>query len=188
MQKNRINKIIIVFFLLTLVSCNRKKEEKNPINYFEFSYTNTFGSSFTLVYRPKDSLYIRQHWSANDVSDSLLVPQSKTNYSAKINTSDEQILLRFVSKLKLTKFKNEYFEDYCDGVSYAIFVDKDSIKKLISVHSDNAPKELDSLAIWIYKFKEKLKLNKTEKELKLNSAKYVIPPPPPPPIEKNKGI
>ena len=186
-MQSRTNKIILILFLLTLISCSRKKEEENPIKYFEFSYDDTFGSSFTLVYKPKDSLYIRQHWSASEVFDSLKIPKGKTNYSAKINSSDEQILVKLISELKLRKLKNEYFEDYSDGRTYAVFIDKDSIKKLISVHSHNAPKELDSLARWIYKFKQKLKLNKTEKEPKLKSAKYVLPPPPPPPIEKKQN-
>lgn len=183
-MKSRTNRVILLIFILTSLSCSRKKEEGNPIKYFEFSYGDTFGSSFTLVYKPKDSLYIRQHWSASEVFDSLKIPKGKTNYSAKINASDEQNLIKLISELKLRKLKAEYFEDYSDGVTYAIFINKDSIKKSVSVHSHNAPKELDRLARWIYKFKEKLKLTKTEKELKLKSAKYVLPPPPPPPIEK----
>lgn len=187
-MKSRTNRMLLFLFLLTSLSCIRKNEEKNPIKYFEYSYDDTFGSSFTLVYKPKDSLYIRQHWSASEAFDSLKIPKGKTNYSAKINASDEQNLIKLISELKLRKLKDEYFEDYSDGIAYAIFIDKDSIKKSISVHSHNAPKELDSLARWIYKFKEKLKLTKTEKELKLAGAKYVLPPPPPPPIKKRNGI
>ncbi|MBK0369903.1 DUF6438 domain-containing protein [Flavobacterium agrisoli] len=183
-----ITKIILILFLLTLISCNRKTEEENPIKYFEFSYGDTFGSSFTMVYKPKDSLYIRQHWSSSEVFDSLNIPQGKTNYSAKISESDEQSLVKVISKLKLRTLKNEYFEDYSDGRTYAIFINNDSIKKLIKVHSHNAPKELDSLAGWIYQLKQKLKLKKTEKELNFKSAEYVLPPPPPPSIEKKKGI
>ena len=188
-MQSKTNKIIVILFLLALISCNRKREEANPIKYFEFSYDDTFGSSFTLVYKPKDSLYIRQHWSACEIFDSLKIPKGKTNYSAKINVGDEQNLISLISKLKLKKLKNEYFEDYSDGRTYAILIDKDSITKLIKVHSHNAPKELDSLAGWIYKLKVKLKLTKTEKKLKLKSAKYVLPPPPPPPpfVEKNKN-
>jgi hypothetical protein len=184
-MQSRTNIIILILFLLTFISCIREKE--NSIKYFEFSYDDTFGSSFTLVYIPKDSLYIRQHWSASEEFDSLKIPKGKTNYSSKINASDEQSLVKLISELKLRKLKNEYFEDYSDGRTYAVFIDKDSIRKLISVHSHNAPKELDSLARWIYKFKEKLKLTKTEKEPKLKSAKYVLPPPPPPPIEKKQN-
>ncbi|WP_369765397.1 hypothetical protein [Flavobacterium sp. WC2429] len=187
-MQSRTNKIIVILFLFTLISCNKKREEVNTIKYFEFSYDDTFGSSFTLVYKPKDSLYIRQHWSASEVFDNLKIPKGKTSYSAKIKASDEQNLIRLISKLKLKKLKNEYFEDYSDGRTYTILIDKDSIAKLIKVHSHNAPKELDSLAGWVYKLKVKLKLTKTEKKLKLKSSKYVLPPPPPPPIvEKNKN-
>ena len=187
-MQSRTYKIILVFFLLTLISCSRKTEEENPIKYFEFSYDDTFGSSFTIVYKPKDSLYIRQHWSASEVFDSLKIPKGKTSYCAKISESDEQSLVKLISKLKLRKLKNEYFEDYSDGRTYAMFIDKDSITKLIRVHSHTAPKELDSLGGWIYQLKQKLILKKTERELKLKSSKFVLPPPPPPPIiEKNKN-
>jgi hypothetical protein len=187
-MQNRTNRILLCLVLLTSLSCARKKEEENSIKYFEFSYDDTFHSSFTLVYKPKDGLYFRQHWSASEVFDSLKIPRGKTNYSAKISFSDEKKLVELISALKLKKLKSEYFENYSDGTTYSMFIDKDSINKLITVHSDNVPKELDSLARWIYNLKEKLKIRKTEKKLELKSSKYVLPPPPPPPIKNKNGI
>jgi hypothetical protein len=187
-MQNRTNKFLLYFVILTLLSCNRKKADENSIKYFEFSYNDTFHSSYTLIYKPKDSLYFRQHWSASDAFDSLKIPRGKTNYAAKINPSEEKKLVELISALKLRKLKNEYFEDYSDGTTYSIFIDKDSINKLVAIHSHNIPKELDSLARWIREFKEKVKIKKTEKKLEFKSSKYVLPPPPPPPIiEKNKN-
>lgn len=179
-MKIRTNKIILAFFLFFSISCSRKGED-NTIRYFEFSFNDTFNTCYTLVYKPNDSLYIREHWNASDIFDSLAVPKGKTNYSAKINPSDEENLIRLVSQLNLRKLNDEYYENFSDGTTYAIFVDKDSINKLITVHSDKPPKELDSLAIWTHQLKENLKLNRTEKKFKFKSSKFVVPPPPPPP-------
>ena len=182
-MQNRTNKFFLCFVLLTLLSCNRKKEDENSIKYFEFSYNDTFHSSYTLIYKPNDSLYFRQHWSASDVFDSLTIPRGKTNYAAKISASEEKKLVELISALKLKKLKSEYFENYSDGTTYSMFIDKDSINKLVAVHSHDAPKEINSLTRWIRELKEKLKIRRTEKKLEFKSAKYVIPPPPPPPIK-----
>ncbi|MFN3299566.1 MAG: hypothetical protein ACK41Z_05165 [Sediminibacterium sp.] len=68
-----------------------------------------------------------------------------------------------------------------------MFIDKDSIGKLVVVHSHNAPKEFYLLANWIREFKEKLKIKRTGKMLEFKSSKYVLPPPSPPIITKNKN-
>jgi len=175
-------KIILCSILLVSFSCTKKREAENPIKYFEFSFNNTFETSFSLVYKPNDSLYIREHWSFNDIYDSVKSPKGKTNYSAKINGKEEKELVKLISSLNLKKIKNGHFEDYSDGDTYAIFLKKDSINKMITVRSLNAPKELDSLAYWIYHLKSKLILVKTNKKLNFKTAKYVLPSPPPPPI------
>jgi hypothetical protein len=175
-------RIALCFLFLISLSCTRKTESKNPVKYFEFSFNDTFHSCFTLIYKPKDSLYIREHWSANDIYDTVKSPKSKTNYSAKISAEKETELLKLITSINFKNLKKEYFENYSDGVTYTILMQNDSINKLVSVHSDNAPKELDSLAHWILDFKESLILIKTKKKLKIKSAKYVLPPPPPPKI------
>lgn len=179
---------ILFCLLLISLSCTKKSEKENSVKYFEFSYNNTFQTSFTLIYKPKDSIYIREHWSFNDIYDSVKSPKSKTNYSAKISPEKEEELLKLISSVNFKNLKSEYFEDYCDGVIYGIYIQKDSINKLVSVHSHNAPKQLDSFAHWIYELKEKLILIKTKKKLNIKSAKYILPPPPPPIMEKQNGI
>lgn len=178
-MKNRTYNIALVFLLLISFSCSRKSE-KDSIKYFEFSFNDTFHSSYTLIYKPKDSLYVRQHWSANDIYDSVKIPRGKTNYTVKLNVADEERLVKLISSIKLGKIEDEYFENYSDGTTYAVFIEKDSVNKMIAVHSHKAPKELDSLARWIYRLKEKLKLIPTRKRFETKSSKYVVPPPPPP--------
>lgn len=181
-------RVVIFCILLISFSCNKKSEKESSVKYFEFSYDNSFETSFTLIYKPNDSIYLREHWSFNDIYDSVKSPKSKTNYSAKISAEKEEELLKLISSINFKSLKNEYFEDYSDGNTYAVFIEKDSINKLITIHSHNAPKELYSLAHWIYELKKKLILVETKKKLNIISAKYVLPPPPPPaPIMKNKN-
>ena len=146
----------------------------------EFSFSNTFETSFSIKLIPGDSLYIREHWSANDIYDSIKRPRSKTNYVSKLNTEQLKTLNRLVSKLTLKEYRDEYFEDYVDGSTYSFWIDKDSIKKQVNVHSYNeVPKELDSLAMWLYKLKLDLALKEIDKKLDFKTAKFVNPPPAP---------
>ena len=178
-------RVVIFCILLISFSCTKKSEKESSVKYFEFSYDNSFETSFTLIYKPNDSIYLREHWSFNDIYDSVKSPKSKTNYSAKISAEKEEELLKLISSINFKSLKNEYFEDYSDGNTYAVFIKKDSINKLITIHSHNAPKELYSLAHWIYELKKKLILVETKKKLNIISAKYVLPPPAP--VMKNKN-
>ena len=54
---------------------------------------------------------------------------------------------------------------------------KNGEQKLISVHSNNSPKELDEFAFWIYELKKSLKLIETKKVLNFKS-KIETPNPP----------
>lgn len=157
-----------------------KKEEKASYKYFEFSYDDTFGSSFSLKFKANDSIYIREHWNSKDIFDSTSSPRGKTNYIAIITKNQRQTLNNLISKIQLQKYDSLYYENYVDGRTYSLFIDKDSIKKMIKIHSrKNVPKELDSLGAWIYQFKTKAKLIQTNKKLNFLTSKNVLPPPPP---------
>ncbi|WP_026712896.1 hypothetical protein [Flavobacterium daejeonense] len=173
----------LIAFSLFCFGC--KKEEKTTYKYFEFSYDNTFETCFSLKFKPNDSIYIREHWNGKTIWDSTTSPKEKTNYVIIINQKQRKELDALISKIQLRKCDSIYYENYVDGRTYSIFIDKDSIKKLIKVHShNNVPHELDSLAAWLYQFKSKAKLIETNKKLFFLTAKYVLPPPPPLSIKK----
>lgn len=177
-------KLLLLISLSIFSFCN-KKEEKPSYKYFEFSFSNTFGTSFSLKFKPNDSIYIREHWNAKTVWDNTSSPREKTNYIAVISKKQRQVLNNLISKMPLQKCDSIYYENYSDGRIYSIYIDKDSVKKLITVHSyNNVPRELDSLGAWLYNFKSKAKLIETNKKLNFVTAKHVLPPPPPPPLKK----
>ncbi|MFH7003153.1 hypothetical protein [Flavobacterium bizetiae] len=183
----KIKILLISFVLLLSLSC-KKEEAEVKFKYFDFSFSNTFETCFSVKFTPNDSVYIREHWNAHDVWDSTNIPKGKTNYIAFISQKDKNKLIDLISKTQLKKYNSEYVENYSDGSYYTIYIDKDSIKKSIKIHShkDDVPKDLDSLANWIYNWKKKVKLIKTDKKLTFFSSESVLPPPPPPPLKTDK--
>lgn len=167
--------ILIIGSVLFFFSC-KKEEPSVGFEYFDFSFDNTFESSYSIQVTPSDSIYIREHWNGYD---STHVPKAKTNYVALMSRRDREVLEEKVSKIKLKQYDTLYFEDYSDGTTYGFFIDKDSIKKRITVHSHNAPHQLDSLASWLYQWKKRVKLTETNKSLTFVSSRFVLPPPPP---------
>ncbi|OXA72452.1 hypothetical protein B0A67_07890 [Flavobacterium aquidurense] len=179
-------KIIFISFVLLLTSCHKKENLNIKFKYFDFTFNNTFETCFSIKFTPNDSVYIREHWNENE--DTAKIPKSKTNYIALISKKDKEILSDLISKTQLKNYKESYNEDYSDGKYYTVYIDKDSIKKLIAIHShkDDVPKDLDSLAKWIYSWKKKVKLIETDKKLTFFSSESVLPPPPPPLKRENK--
>jgi hypothetical protein len=96
--------------------------------------------------------------------------------------------LKLSTLLKKTNFKkldSEYYKDYCDGSAFQLIIKKGNFEKKILVHSGKIPKELDSLARWIYVTKRNLKLTELNRKLEFESIEGLFPPPPPPPpVEK----
>ncbi|MEO8254833.1 MAG: hypothetical protein ABI554_10660 [Flavobacterium sp.] len=80
---------LISFVLLFLFGC--KKEESNvEFKYFDFSYNNTFETCFSVKFTPNDSVYIREHWNANNAFDSTNIPRAKRNYIGLISEKDKK--------------------------------------------------------------------------------------------------
>jgi hypothetical protein len=176
--------IFLIFALFLFISCNQEKKES--FKYFDFSYDNTFETCFSIQFTPNDSIYLREHWNYNDAFDSTNVPHEKTNYIAYISKIDRKKLIDLISKTRLKEYNSMYNQNYTDGSCYSIYIDKDSIKKRISVHSyKNVPSHLDSITSWIYKWKKTAKLQKTNKILNFKSVENFLPPPPPLPKIKD---
>ena len=169
-------KVQLIFafaLLLFLLNCKKKSFDE-----FDFSYGNTFETDFSIKFNnSNDSVFIRENWSAKDISERIKSPKSKTNYFAILSNLQKKKLDSFISEIKFEKYDSNYFENYKDGNYYRIYVNKNGEQKMISVHSNNSPKELDEFAFWIYEVKKNLKLTETKKVLNFKS-KIEIPKPP----------
>ncbi|MEO7978074.1 hypothetical protein [Flavobacterium sp.] len=171
----------IVFLSVLLLSCTKKEK---AFDSFDYSYSDTFSESYSIKFNHSDTAYIHYHWIGRNIDDTISVPKEKITYYAILNSEERLKLFDYVEKVNLFKYKSEYFENYLDGSSYGISIQKNSKSKTILVHSHQEPKELDSLSNWINNLKQKLKLKEIQKNINFESRKGVLPPPPPPPIKK----
>ena len=174
-------KLIILLSLALLISCSKKEKD---FDSFEYTYSGTFSTVFSLKITDKDSVFLREHWNNGNIE----YPKSETNYFAIINEKQRTELTKLIRKIDFRKINSEYYENYLDGSAFQIFIRKGKFEKRVLVHSYKIPKELESLSDWLNNTKQNLKLTKTSKNLKFISADGILPPPPPPPIEKVQFI
>ena len=169
----------IIFILLVSVSCSKKEKD---FDSFEYSYGGTFSTVFSIQFTNNDTLYLREHWNAGERSDGKKFPKEQTNYFALLTKNQRSELSDLINRIDFGKIKSEYFQDYEDGSAYQLIIEKEDLKKTIFVHSNSVPKELDSLANWIYNTKENLELKETNKEFDFQSINGILSPAPPPEI------
>lgn len=177
--------IFIISILVLLISCSRKEKD---FDSFEYSYSGTFSTLFSIKFTENDTIFLREHWNASERSDNKKFPKAQTNYFAILTKKQKNQLSELLKKIDFKNINPEYSEDYSDGSSYQLIIEKGSSKKTVFVHSHKVPKELDSLSNWIYITKENLKLTETKKELTFKSINRILPPIPPPPPIKKKDI
>lgn len=178
------NIIIITVTYFLFIGCNKKIEKEISFDSFDFSYTGTFTESFSIKFTQNDSVYIRQHWTSNDINDSITEPKSNVDYVALLNKKERKELINYISKINFQKFDSTYYEDYTDGDYYKLNIKKGNLNKTISVHSYQDPTELDSLSNWIVRIKENLKLKRNNKKVNFKSVKNFLPPEPSPTLAK----
>lgn len=159
--------ILLIFFLLT--HCKKKE-----FNQFDFSYGNTFETNFSIKLNPdNDSVFIREHWSANDNK----APFSKTNYVSKLSKFQKKKLDSFIENINFKAYDTLYFENYEDGEHYSFHIKNGDLNKTIRVHSNHAPKSLVDFSEWIYKTKNSLKLIQTSNTFEFKSKAVELEPP-----------
>ncbi|PWB24925.1 hypothetical protein [Flavobacterium sp. HTF] len=176
------NSLIIIFLSLLLLSCTEKRK---VFDSFDYSYESTFSEVYSIKFTQSDTVYLRYHWIGRNIDDTTSTTKENTNYYGILNSEERLRLFDYIEKVNLFKYKSEYFQNYSDGSSYGINIQKNSKNKTVFVHSHKAPKEIDSISNWIGSIKHKLKLKEIKKNIIFESTKGVLPPPPPPPVIKN---
>ena len=173
---------LVATFSLKLISCENSKpvNKKMMFNQFDFSYNDFFSTCFSIKFTQGDTVFIRQHW-ASAFSDSL---KSNKNYRAILSDPERERLDSFLIKMKFATYDTSYYESYQDGHYYEFFINKDTLKKTIFVHSDSIPNELKDFGYWIVATKKKLRLVEIDTTLEFGSLKYFLPPSVPPPTIK----
>lgn len=123
-------------------------------------------------------MFIRQHF-ASYFSDT---PKSNTTYYAVLAKEDRIKLDSFIKATEFTNYDTLYYEDYVDGIDYQFYIENDSSERLVRVHTDSAPAQLNSLMNWIITTKEKLKICPLDSTIGFGSTKNFLPPRVPPPL------
>jgi hypothetical protein len=170
--------LITIFISLLLLNCTKKE---NTFDSFDYSFDGTFSEVYSIKFTQSDTVYLRYHWIGRNIDDTISPAIENVNYYGILNSEERIKLYDYIEKVNLFKYKSEYFENYADGSSYGINIQKDSKNKTVFVHSHKAPKEIDSISHWISRIKLKLKLKKSKKSVTFESKNGVLPPPPPPP-------
>ena len=170
--------ILLILFCWILLSCNNSKPFDKPKAFttFDFSYNDVFLTCFSIKFNPSDTVYIKQHF-ASVFSDT---PKSGQGYYAILTNTDRQKLDSFINKINFSKLDTSYYESYQDGVEYQFFIDKDTTKKLIYIHSDSIPTDVKTFGFWIADLKKKLKLYPVDTAFSFESIRHFLPPKVPP--------
>jgi hypothetical protein len=173
-----------VFTGLILNSCENTAEtvNKKAFTSFEFSYASVLHPDiFSIKFTQTDTIYFRQHFS------SLLsnLPTDKTTYFSMLKQSEKKKLDSFLNSIDFSKCDSIYYEDYVDGDEYQFYIKKDSIDKIIYVHSyGKVPIEITQLQQWIMSIKKQLLLKSIDTIMFFTSAqRFLLPAIPPPMIE-----
>lgn len=163
------NQILISVLIFLLFNCKKQEFEE-----FDVSYGNTFETDFSIQFSSEnDSVFIREHWSAND----LKAPLSRKNYVSKLSDLQKTELDSFIKNTDFKIADTLYFEDYSDGEYFSLYIKKDGLAKKINIHSRSAPKSLLNFADWIYKTKKSLNFIETQREFKFKSKSTELEPP-----------
>jgi hypothetical protein len=175
---------ILIFPNLTILSCNnqRPSSREKLFTSFDFSYNDVFSTCFSIKFTQSDTVFIWQHF-ASAFSDT---PKSNTNYYSLLTKSERTQLDSFINHKALLHFDTSYYQSYEDGLDYQFYFDKDSTKKLIRVHSDSVPFQLETFRRWIVTTKKKLALHQIDTTIIFGSLKNFLPPTIPPPPTKFK--
>lgn len=159
-------------------SSNRHLRQK--FHSFDFSYNDVFSTCFSIKFTHTDTVFIKQHFA----SAFSYTPKSGQNYYAILSDSDIQKRDSFINEINFLMLDTAYYEPYADGIEYQFYICKDSVKRLIYVHSDSVPNNVKSFAFWITDLKKKLKIYPVDKIVRFESVRNFIPPKVPEPTIK----
>ena len=171
----------VYFFLVAAVNDDIKwfhnfskssnKKLGQAFQSFDFSYNDVFSTCFSIKFTQSDTVFIKQHF-AFAFSET---PKSGQSYYAILSNIDKQKIDSFINGINFFILDTIYYESYEDGVEYQFFIDKESRRKLVYVHSDSVPTNVKNFAFWIADLKKKLKIYPVDTTFSFESVRHFIP-------------
>ncbi|HXB30276.1 MAG TPA: hypothetical protein VNW49_10675, partial [Puia sp.] len=83
----------------------------------------------------------------------------------------------FIKATDFSRFDTLYWQTFEDGISYQFYFENDQFKRLIRIHSENIPIQLNMLKLWLVDSKEKLILHEIDSTITFESLDRFLPPP-----------
>ena len=163
----------LFFLIITALichGCNSLMTHISSFEEFEFSYTNTFGDSYTIKFTEGDTVYVARYF-----------PYPYSNFIGVIPSYERKKIDSLISLINFNKLDTMYYQDYEDGVGYQFYVKNDSLAKTILVHSDIVPNNLKQVANWIVNAKRNWRLLPIDSIFEMKNIDFFKPPIPPVP-------
>ncbi|MEO6454066.1 MAG: hypothetical protein ABIN97_08345 [Ginsengibacter sp.] len=136
-----IRTLLFLFLCITLASCNSDKKSRQNFKTIDFSYFDISPLSFSLRVNDIDSIILRQDF-ANDTFQTL---KNDTTYHALLIGKLKQQFDSLMAVINFSKLDSVYETGHLDGDEYKLYIDKDTLKRQVYVHSMTPPKELEAL-------------------------------------------
>jgi hypothetical protein len=169
----------LLFFLLIsslfIWGCKNEKPsmKKSSFKTFDFSYSDVFSTTFSIKFTSGDTVYINQHFAREDSRDT----KSNTTYFSTLSDSDRNKLDSFVKATNFSRFDTLYWQNYEDGLSFQFYFENEQVRKLIRIHSEDIPRQLNTLSLWLVDMKMRLRLHEIDSTIKFESLNRFLPPP-----------
>lgn len=144
--------LFLLSLFVLLSACNADKSSSEQFKEIDFFFFNNSPEAFSLKLIGHDSVFVRQYVSSNS-NGSL---NNKVTYFSLLKGNLKQQFDSLVATIDLGKLDSLYETDQIDGDEYKLYFEGATVAKQISVHSKNAPKELELLKILFIKVKSSL--------------------------------
>lgn len=167
---------LLLLCILYAKCMHSERERQHSFDSFDFSYNDVFSRCFSIRFTSGDTVFIRYHFSSRDADNR----KSNTTYFGLLSSLDRKVLDSFINHTNFADLDTLYYQDYQDGLDYQFYVRKDTIEKLIrvhTIHSDSTTKQLDAFMNWISEKSDTLKLVEMDTVISFVSTHRFLPPP-----------
>lgn len=151
---------------ILMAGCQLRNNYKNSFHELEFSYINTFKSSYSIKFTRSDTIYLLRYF-----------PLPIKTFRGVLSSIERHKIDSFIQIIPFSQLDTLYFEPYEDGNYYQVYIKTDSLEKRILVHShNNTPKSLSEFAVWLVEIEEGLKLSPVDTNIELTDNSFFAPP------------
>lgn len=164
--------LLTMTLIIAFSSCNDSgiPITEKKFRTLDFTYLNVVGGNFfSLKFTDGDTVFVSQYVLHN--------PRSikSSSYYALLTGRARAIVDSFINTVDFATLDTVYENGDIDGDVYQIYIEKDSLSKLVYVHNFWNPKELNEFKRWIINTKNNLPLIPFDSSITYRSHKGLLP-------------